>query len=218
MQFTSVDWMPICPASDRGWASPGSAIVRVAVPSRSISLSATWVPPTFAMYASALACNMLIWSVVKPAARPCSVKLDSLAVAGAVARAAANTAARPVITKILTADLIVLLCRIANAWAWRASSRSLGSVENIRRRPNIVIPTKCPNPQAVSEGLVTTVNHAIGFRRGCRRRGGEMLRIQFTTEDVAHTRIAPRADPLWELVLAVHMLRRQPGDELFTSC
>lgn len=42
-----------------------------------------------------------------------------------------------------------------------------------------------------------------------------MLRIQFTTEDVARTRIVDRLDPLWELVLALHMLRRQPGDEPF---
>ena len=39
----------------------------------------------------------------------------------------------------------------------------------------------------------------------------------FTSEDVARTRLASRSDPLWELILAVHMLRRQPGDLLFTS-
>jgi DNA-binding transcriptional ArsR family regulator len=38
----------------------------------------------------------------------------------------------------------------------------------------------------------------------------------FTSEDIARTRIAPRSDPLWELILAIHMLRRQPGDLLFT--
>lgn len=45
--------------------------------------------------------------------------------------------------------------------------------------------------------------------------GGRVLRIYFTTEDVARTRLAPAPDPLWELVMALHMLRRQPGDLLF---
>jgi DNA-binding transcriptional ArsR family regulator len=44
-----------------------------------------------------------------------------------------------------------------------------------------------------------------------------MLRIHFTSEDIARTRIAPGPDPLWELVLAVHMLRPQPGDLLFAG-
>jgi DNA-binding transcriptional ArsR family regulator len=39
----------------------------------------------------------------------------------------------------------------------------------------------------------------------------------FTSADVARTRIAQRADPLWELVLAMHLLRRQSGDLLFTE-
>jgi hypothetical protein len=43
-----------------------------------------------------------------------------------------------------------------------------------------------------------------------------MLRMFFTSEDIAKTRIARQSDPLWELVLAMHMLRRQPGDLLFT--
>jgi DNA-binding transcriptional ArsR family regulator len=42
-----------------------------------------------------------------------------------------------------------------------------------------------------------------------------MLRIFFTSEDIARTRIAPAADPLWELVMSLHMLRPQPGDLLF---
>src|SRR5438093_1495118 len=42
-----------------------------------------------------------------------------------------------------------------------------------------------------------------------------MLRVPFTSEDIARIRLAPRFDPLWELILAVHMLRRQPGDLLF---
>jgi DNA-binding transcriptional ArsR family regulator len=44
-----------------------------------------------------------------------------------------------------------------------------------------------------------------------------MLRIYFTTDDVARTRLAPGPDPLWELVMSVHMLRRQPGDLLFAQ-
>jgi DNA-binding transcriptional ArsR family regulator len=44
-----------------------------------------------------------------------------------------------------------------------------------------------------------------------------VLRIYFTGEDVARTRIASGPDPLWELVLALQMLRPQRGDLLFTG-
>jgi DNA-binding transcriptional ArsR family regulator len=44
-----------------------------------------------------------------------------------------------------------------------------------------------------------------------------MLRIYFSSDDVARTRIAPAPDPLWELVLALQMLRPQRGDLLFTG-
>lgn len=44
-----------------------------------------------------------------------------------------------------------------------------------------------------------------------------MLRIYFTGEDTARTRIALTHDPLWELVLSVRMLRGQRGDLLFTD-
>ena len=36
-----------------------------------------------------------------------------------------------------------------------------------------------------------------------------MLRIFFTGDDVARTRLAPAADPLWETVLSLHILRSQ---------
>lgn len=42
-----------------------------------------------------------------------------------------------------------------------------------------------------------------------------MLRISFTSADIARTRIAGGPDPLWELVLALQMLRPQRGDLLF---
>lgn len=42
-----------------------------------------------------------------------------------------------------------------------------------------------------------------------------MLRIYFTSDDVARTRIAPTLDPLWELVMALQLLRGQRGDLLF---
>lgn len=42
-----------------------------------------------------------------------------------------------------------------------------------------------------------------------------MLRIYFTSDDVARTRIAPAPDPLWELIMALQMLRPQEGDLLF---
>ncbi|WP_327587993.1 helix-turn-helix domain-containing protein [Nonomuraea sp. NBC_00507] len=44
-----------------------------------------------------------------------------------------------------------------------------------------------------------------------------MLRIYFTSDDIARTRIAPGPDPLWELVLSLQMLRPQRGDLLFTT-
>jgi DNA-binding transcriptional ArsR family regulator len=43
-----------------------------------------------------------------------------------------------------------------------------------------------------------------------------MLRIYFTADDIARTCLAPGPDPLWDLVLAMHMLRGQRGDLLFT--
>jgi len=43
-----------------------------------------------------------------------------------------------------------------------------------------------------------------------------MLRIYFTTDDIARTRLATKPDPLWELVLSVQMLRGQRGDLLFS--
>lgn len=44
-----------------------------------------------------------------------------------------------------------------------------------------------------------------------------MLRIYFTAEDIARTRLATAPDPLWELVLSVQMLRGQRGDLLFSG-
>jgi DNA-binding transcriptional ArsR family regulator len=44
-----------------------------------------------------------------------------------------------------------------------------------------------------------------------------MLRIFFTGDDIARVRIRTAPDPLWELVLSIHMLRGQPGDLLFTQ-
>ncbi|GGO69348.1 ArsR/SmtB family transcription factor [Nonomuraea cavernae] len=44
-----------------------------------------------------------------------------------------------------------------------------------------------------------------------------MLRIYFTSDDIARTRIATGPDPLWELVLGLQMLRPQRGDLLFTA-
>ena len=39
-----------------------------------------------------------------------------------------------------------------------------------------------------------------------------MLRIFFSSQDIARTRVAPAADPVWELVLSLHLLqgRREP--------
>lgn len=39
-----------------------------------------------------------------------------------------------------------------------------------------------------------------------------MLRIRFSSEDVGRTRVAATADPLWELVLSLHLLRDRDAD------
>lgn len=39
-----------------------------------------------------------------------------------------------------------------------------------------------------------------------------MLRIFFSTEDVARTRVAPAPDPIWELVLSLQLLQCRVGD------
>src|SRR5687767_1234431 len=44
-----------------------------------------------------------------------------------------------------------------------------------------------------------------------------MLRIFFTAQDIARTRLAPSPDPLWEMVLSLQMLRGQRGDLLFSQ-
>lgn len=44
-----------------------------------------------------------------------------------------------------------------------------------------------------------------------------MLRIFFSADDIARTRLATAPDPLWELVLSVQMLRGQRGDLLFAG-
>jgi len=44
-----------------------------------------------------------------------------------------------------------------------------------------------------------------------------VLRIYFTNDDIGRVRLATGPDPLWELVLALQMLRPQTGDLLFTS-
>ncbi|MFE0589688.1 ArsR/SmtB family transcription factor [Micromonospora echinospora] len=41
-----------------------------------------------------------------------------------------------------------------------------------------------------------------------------MLTIHFSREDVLRTRVAPSADPLWELVLSLHLLQQRQADPL----
>ncbi|MEH0843414.1 winged helix-turn-helix domain-containing protein [Micromonospora sp. CPCC 205711] len=43
-----------------------------------------------------------------------------------------------------------------------------------------------------------------------------MLTIHFTREDVLRTRVAPGADPVWELVLSLHLLQGRSRDPLTT--
>lgn len=38
-----------------------------------------------------------------------------------------------------------------------------------------------------------------------------MLRIHFTAEDIARTTLAAEPDPLWEVLLSLHMLQVEDG-------
>ncbi|HEX5595798.1 MAG TPA: winged helix-turn-helix domain-containing protein [Micromonosporaceae bacterium] len=44
-----------------------------------------------------------------------------------------------------------------------------------------------------------------------------MLRIFFSSDDVARTRVAPAADPVWELILSLHLLRGRTRDPVMTG-
>lgn len=44
-----------------------------------------------------------------------------------------------------------------------------------------------------------------------------MLRIVFSSEDIARTRVAPAADPVWELVLSLHVLQRRTRDPVLAG-
>ncbi|MFE9203775.1 ArsR/SmtB family transcription factor [Micromonospora sp. NPDC007230] len=43
-----------------------------------------------------------------------------------------------------------------------------------------------------------------------------MLKIIFSSEDILRTRVAPAADPVWELVLSLHLLQGRGRDPLLT--
>lgn len=42
-----------------------------------------------------------------------------------------------------------------------------------------------------------------------------LLRIYFTSDDVARVRVADRADPMWEILLSLHLLRKPDGAVVF---
>ncbi|WP_319463064.1 winged helix-turn-helix domain-containing protein [Micromonospora sp. RTP1Z1] len=44
-----------------------------------------------------------------------------------------------------------------------------------------------------------------------------MLKILFTSEDILRTRVAPAADPVWELVLSLHLLQGRSRDPLMAN-
>jgi DNA-binding transcriptional ArsR family regulator len=48
-------------------------------------------------------------------------------------------------------------------------------------------------------------------------RGGHVLRIHFTSEDLARTRVASAPDPLWELALSTHVLRVRGSAPMHTG-
>ncbi len=45
--------------------------------------------------------------------------------------------------------------------------------------------------------------------------GGPMLRIHFTAQDLARTKIAAEPDPLWEVLLSLHMMQNSAGQLVF---
>ena len=53
-----------------------------------------------------------------------------------------------------------------------------------------------------------------GYRRGGER-GGAVLRIYFQTEDLGRIRVAPGPDPMWEIALSLHRLRRNDAAVIF---
>lgn len=44
-----------------------------------------------------------------------------------------------------------------------------------------------------------------------------MLTIHFSREDILRTRVAPTADPVWELVLSLHLLQGRTRDPLMAG-
>ncbi|MFC0508109.1 ArsR/SmtB family transcription factor [Micromonospora costi] len=44
-----------------------------------------------------------------------------------------------------------------------------------------------------------------------------MLKIYFSGEDVLRTRVAPAADPVWELILSLHLLQGRSRDPMMTT-
>ena len=44
-----------------------------------------------------------------------------------------------------------------------------------------------------------------------------MLKIHFSGEDILRTRVAPAADPVWELVLSLHALQGRNRDPLTSA-
>jgi len=44
-----------------------------------------------------------------------------------------------------------------------------------------------------------------------------MLKVIFTSEDILRTRVAPTADPVWELVLSLHLLQGRRHEPLLTE-
>lgn len=44
-----------------------------------------------------------------------------------------------------------------------------------------------------------------------------MLKIHFSGEDILRTRVAPAADPVWEVVLSLHLLPGRSRDPLLAG-
>ena len=44
-----------------------------------------------------------------------------------------------------------------------------------------------------------------------------MLRILFSSDDIARTRVVPAADPVWETVLSLHLLQGRTHDPVMAG-
>ncbi len=160
--------------------------------------------------------------------------------------AVANTAANPAVNRILILDLIMLLVVNGDSEIGPPAERNRDRRDLSRKfGPGRTMPEPVPPTRDVQQltrrwqyqnrrqaplisGDLAVASHgAVGCCLGVVDTLGMGARMHPRgvgghAEDALHQRrhrpqpIAHRPDPLWELFLAVHMHRRQPGNLLFT--